>query len=423
MLDDGGDEGGEPAVFVPRQKPSSIRKSALHRSAAQLSGSDVARNHDDRPTYSKDYLAKLKQATPSAPSPSTGAEGDQDSSDASGSTDAKPEIDVAAKFGPRPTSKALDVASKFPTSSISLYESSAASRIPSQSEIQAKKAQRARLAREQEARGSGSDSEEDEREPHEHDAMDSDDEFATQRDTISFRAQGTGRSGKKQPESRLVREDERDDFMEDENAYPTSGQISFAPQSEKAQRAAERERIRSAIEGPIAGDVSDDASSTSSSSRDARDAYDRSQTRRGLGREAKNDADDFDITSGNYVPYLPPLPILANSKERIRLKLQKLRSDYAADIARLEEIHRERLRLSKEEDGVNEVLEETKRKWDGLVKSGILRVTWDGEDVVEDRLSDGYVDVMKEEEKRKGVGIGEDAEGRVENEDVKMEED
>lgn len=122
------DDDADSAVFTP--KKSNLSRTARAKNAERkmlrpaLSSENLAfraGNAVDRPSYSKDYLAQLKQSTPSTPKSHLSED------DAS-----KKDLDIASKFGPLTTLGANKSA------------------IPSATEIKEKKERRARLAKEQE---------------------------------------------------------------------------------------------------------------------------------------------------------------------------------------------------------------------------------------------------------------------------------
>lgn len=381
MADDNDDEDA-PSVVVSRSKgtpglsrqgmaTNSIRKPGL--SSSRIRATASTRQTESQPTYSKEYLDSLKQSTPSAPQPAS-----SDLMDFDDDNEAPTTVDVAAKFGPQATSQAIDVAAKFSGSALTSYESSNTARIPTDAEIQEKKARRARLAHEQQAREGASDSDSEAggvrlAEPRASDATDSEEDgFRAQRDTITFQASGTTTSQRKR-ESRLVREDA--DFMEDDSAYPTRGTIAMNHATSEALRSLEKAQMRALIDaaegGGGGGQAEDgdggDSDATSDSEVAACEAYEAAQTRRGMDRALPppNQIDD-----GTFVPRILPLPTLTGVMDRLKGQLERLQQEHAADVARLEECARERQSIVEAERGVDTLLADIQRRWTELVQSG-----------------------------------------------------
>ena len=277
---------------------------------------------DKEPSYSPEYLAELKSSTPSTlsrrESPSPGRGIGQD-------------LDVAAKFG----------------KDLSRYaDRDRNSAIPTEAEIQEKKARRARLAKEQKYKAQGSDLSDGNDDEDMPDAgRDSDDdEFMNQRDVISLSNEPKG------PETRLTHDDE--DLMEDFDSFVDDGRINLGRKAEKEQQRKQREEMRDLIndaEG-LASDDSDD------SDMQRRHEYEAVQTRKGMEGLRVEDGREAEDSGAKTPPKIAPLPSLSSCVERLRTRLQEVEASRKNTVSRLEEIERKRQEIPAQEQYIQEQL-------------------------------------------------------------------
>jgi hypothetical protein len=315
------DDSSDAALGTP--KKSNLSRVAMEKSAQLRARSPLvpeASSHaviEERPSYSKDALAELRNSTPSTPK------------------DLVPSTEEVEE------ERALDIASKF-GSFTAQPESSA---IPTQAEILEKKARRKRLAKEQDAH----DPDEDQPWASDHD---DDDEFRTSRTEISLRPKDH-----KYVETRLVHDDEDiaegfDDFVED-------GKISLGRKSEreaKRKRRAEMAELINDAEGASGDDVSDD----SEEERNA--AFAAKQARAGRYGEKDRGEDDGARTPPRIAP-LPDLGVILNN----------LQSDFDAKqqrkemiMKKLEELKEDRVRVEERKQYLQEQLQKTGEEFEKL---------------------------------------------------------
>ncbi|KAL9112796.1 MAG: hypothetical protein Q9187_007721, partial [Circinaria calcarea] len=212
------DESATSEVFTPKKSNLSrqaIEKNALRKTLGTSLPSDSLpiRPIEERPSYSKGYLNELKSSTPSTPKRLNSPSDEEEAS-----------------------SNALDIASKFGTDLFFQQNSS----IPTDAEIKEKKERRARLAKEQEFISLNSNPTSDE---------DDDDDD----DSVTLRAR------KKEPETRLVRDDE--DIAEGFDSFVEDGRISLGKKAEREQKRRHQVEMREMIEEAEAtsGEGSDDS--------------------------------------------------------------------------------------------------------------------------------------------------------------------
>jgi hypothetical protein len=168
-----GDESSDAAQVVTPKKTNlsriALENSAQLRARSPLVPEATRPADEERPSYSKDYIAELRNSTPSTP------------------RDLKPSAEEEEE------TQALDIASKF--GPIALLPTETSSAIPTQAEILEKKARRRRLAQQENAY------DDEEERPWASDD-EGEDEFRQRRNEISLRPK------EKYPETRLIHEDE-----------------------------------------------------------------------------------------------------------------------------------------------------------------------------------------------------------------------
>ena len=315
-----GDESSDAAVVTP--KKSNLSRIALEKSAQLRARSPLVQEasrpstDEDRPSYSKDYLAELRKSTPSKPK------------------DLKPSAEEEEE------QRALDIASKFGTGvPISLDPETSA--IPTQAEILEKKARRRRLAHENNAY------EEDEDKPW---ASDEEDEFRSHKNEISMRPKN------KWGETRLVHDDE--DIAEGFDDYVEDGKIAMG---RKAEREAQRRRRAEMAE--LINDAEGGSADDSDDSEEERNAeFAAAQARSGRYGHRGGDEEDGARTPPRVTP-LPDLgDILASLQSDVDMKQQR----QALIRQKLEELKEEKIRVAERKQYLQQQLQETAEKFEKL---------------------------------------------------------
>lgn len=317
------DESSDAAVITP--KKTSLSRIAIEKNAEKRTRSPLVPGpsrlredlEDERPSYSKDYLAELRNSTPTIPK------------------DLKPNTDEGD------TSKALDIASKF--GSIATLTTDAPSAIPSQAEIKEKKARRARLAKEQKAFDDNEDA------PWASD--DNDDNFRSNRNEISLRPK------EKYAETRLVREDE--DIAEGFEEYVEDGNITLG---RKAEREAEKKRRAQMAEliNDAERDSDDDATDDSEAERNA--AYEAAQTKAGTYGNKIDPIEDGAKTP----PKITPLPDLSEVVEKLRIEVQAKEQRRMIVKQKIEELRDEKIRIAERQQFLQDQLQKKGEEYEKL---------------------------------------------------------
>ncbi|KAF2682744.1 hypothetical protein K458DRAFT_478686, partial [Lentithecium fluviatile CBS 122367] len=317
------DESSDAAVVTP--KKSNLRAIAIEKNAQLRARSPLVPEvlrpslDEDRPSYSKDHIAALRNSTPTTPK------------------------DLVPSAEEEDESRALDIASKFgPTATISLEPETSA--IPTKAEIEEKKARRRRLAEEQNAL------DEDEDQPWASDDEGGDD-FRRSRNEISLRPK------EKWGETRLIHEDE--DIAEGFDNYVEDGKIALGRKSEReAQRTRRREMAE--LINDAEGGSSDDSSDDSEEERNA--AFAAAQSR--AGRYGQKDKEEDD--GARTPPRITPLPDINDI-------LQSLQSDISAKQQRqemikkrLEELKEDKVRMEDRKQYLQEQLQKTAEEFEKL---------------------------------------------------------
>lgn len=315
-----GDESSDAGVFTP--KKSNLSRIALEKSAQLRARSPLVQGpsqpstDEDRPSYSKDHLAELRNSTPSKP---------KDLKLSAEEEEEQRELDIAAKFGS--------------AAPISLEPESA---IPTQAEILEKKARRRRLAQEQNA------FDEDEDRPW---ASDDDDEFRTHKNEISLRPK------EKWGETRLVRDDEDiaegfDDFVED-------GKIAMGRKAERETQRRRRAEMAELINDAERGS-GDDGSDDSEEERNA--AFAAAQAR--SGRYGQKGLDEED--GARTPPRITPLPDLGNILSSLQSDIDAKQQRQELIRRKLEELKEDKIRVVERKQYLQQQLQETAEKFEKL---------------------------------------------------------
>jgi hypothetical protein len=310
------DDNTDTGVFTPKR--SNISRIAITKNAERkslrpaLSSEDLAfraGNAEDRPSYSKDYLAELKQSTPSTPK-----------SHLSEDESSKPDLDIASKFGPLATL------------------GSSKSAIPSATEIREKKERRARLAKEQEYISMH--------------PSDSDEE----RLELLLRPKG------KYPETRLVREDE--DVLEGFDEYVEDGRIALGRKAEREEKRRKREEMEAMIlDAEGAGSGASNASEDESEA-ERNEAYEAAQTRAGTYGSKREDGDG--VKRPKTPPRITAVPELGAVLLKLRQGLAEMEQAKLVKIRKLEELRVEKKDIQEREVWIQSQLKETGDRYEKL---------------------------------------------------------
>lgn len=323
-----GDDGSE--IFTP--KKSALSRQALERSASQRSIAPSTRSptlpvrtkaDDERPSYSKQYIAELRSATPSAPP--------KKSSESSPRGDGgRVPLDVVAKFGAQ-------------------AEELAKSAIPSEAEIREKKERRARLAREGEYISLHGEENGDVSEEYDEDGGY---EIALHR-----------RNDSKWGETRLVREDE--DVAEGFDEFVEDGKISLGNKAEIRQKQQERAKMRELID-EAQGGTGDDTDDESEAERRA--AYEAAQTRAGISSQQPRKAQRQQAHPPRPTtpPIITPIPTLDECIQRLEATLREQQARRMEQVKKLEEMARRRTEVLNRRQEIQRLLDEAAVKYEAL---------------------------------------------------------
>lgn len=313
-----GDESSDAAVVTPRK--SNLSRIALEKSAQLRARSplvpEVSKSADEeRPSYSKDYIAELRNSTPSTPR------------------------DLKVSLEELEESRALDIASKFGPIAPLEY----ASAIPTEAEIQEKKARRKRLAQQESALD-----DEDDRSWASDD--EGEDEFRQRRNEISVRPK------EKYAETRLIHDDEDiaegfDDFVED-------GKISLGRKSEREAQRRRRQEMAELINDAEGSE--DDGSNDSDEERNA--AFAAAQARAGRYGQKIEDEEDGTKTP----PRMAPLPDLDQILEALSIDMQTKRQRKDIILQKLHELKDDKVRIEERKKYLQEQLQKTGDEYEKL---------------------------------------------------------
>lgn len=297
-------------------KKANLSRIALEKSA-QLRAQSPLVPETSRPTeYSKDYIAELRNSTPSTP------------------RDLKPSPDEDED------AQALDVASKFGP----MIPAETTSAIPTEAEIKEKKARRKRLAQQESAL------DDDEDRPWASDDQ-GEDEFRQHKNEISLRPK------EKWGETRLIHDDEDiaegfDDFVED-------GKISLGRKSEKEARRRRRAEMAELI-NDAEGGSDDDGSADSDEERNH--AFASAQARAGRYGQKIEDVDDGSKTP----PRIAPLPNLDSILENLSLDIRTKQQRKAQILAKMQELKDDKVRIEERKAYLQEQLQKTGEEYEKL---------------------------------------------------------
>jgi hypothetical protein len=322
-----GDDSSDAAPLATPKK-SNLSRIALEKSAQLRARSplvpEVSRPTDEeRPSYSKDYIAELRNSTPTTPR----------------------DVQLSADEEGEP--QALDIASKF--GHLVPVSTEPSSAIPTQAEIVEKKARRRRLAQQENAY----DDEEDR--PWASDD-DGEDEFRQRRNEISLRPKT------KYPETRLMHDDEDvaegfDDFVED-------GRISLGRRSEREAQRKRRAEMAELINDAEGSD--DDGSADSDEERNA--AFAAAQARAGRYGQKAEDEDNGSKTP----PRIAPLPQLDDILQKLSIDVQIKRQRKELILQKIQEFKDDKVRIEERKKYLQEQLQKTGDEYEKLRKESGL---------------------------------------------------
>jgi hypothetical protein len=308
-----GDESSDAAVKTP--KKSNLSRIALEKSA-QLRAQSPLVPEASRPSgYNKDLIAELRNSTPSTPRDLKISAEEEETR----------ELDLASKFGPI----------------IPLETSSA---IPTEAEIQEKKARRKRLALQESAL------DDEEERPWASDD-EGEDEFRQRRNEISLRPK------EKYAETRLIHDDEDiaegfDDFVED-------GKISLGRKSEREAQRRRRAEMAELI-NDAEGGSDDDGSADSDEERN--NAFAAAQARAGRYGQKIEDEDDGSKTP----PRITPLPNLDEILEGLTIDIRTKQQRKALILQKLQELKDDKVRIEERKAYLQEQLQKTGEEYEKL---------------------------------------------------------
>lgn len=301
------DDSESSVVFTPKKSNLSrqaIEKNALRKAIVTSRSSEHSiRQSDDRPSYNADYLNELKSSTPSTPRDLKSRNDIED--------DVVKALDLASKFG-------TDLAARKVSNSI----------IPTDAEISEKKERRARLAKQEFIALSDED----------------DDNFL---------------SRKKDPETRLVRDDE--EFAEGFDEFVEDGRVALGRKAEREQKRKHEAEIRQLIqEAEDSSDESDD------SEVERRAAYEAAQTRAGMDGLQKDSHKNSRERRQRTPPKITPLPSLKWCLERLQVSLKAAQSSRERKIRKMEELQKEKQDIGTREAEIQQLLKEAGEKYKKL---------------------------------------------------------
>ena len=348
--DDDEDSGDIDSASVVTPKRSNLSKIAVQRNASKRSSflpSDLPSDSDNAPSYSAADLQALKNSTPSTPQQLQSA----------GASDVE---DVPA------TTQALDLNSKF-GSSLSRYQQQQQlpSAIPSATEIEEKKARRARLAKEAQA--------------DEFISLDPDEPGFDEDEDGNVMTDETGRLILRPKdkyglaESRLVREDE--DILEGFDEF--TGETGARIHMDESTRGGERERRKAEMAAQIAAaEAEEDSEDGDESERERNMAFEAAQTRHGNYYTAQ---DEEEYARPKTPPKIAPLPSLDGVIARLRTQFASMQTARMEKVNEMAALEREKIRIGEEEVRIQKALKETAQKFEELRKEkGIASTTASG---------------------------------------------
>lgn len=308
-----GDDSSDTAVVTP--KKSNLSRIALEKSAQLRARSPLVVEASRPSEYSKDYIAELRNSTPSTPK------------------------DLKVTAEEEEESRALDIASKFGP-----IIPEASSAIPTEAEIQEKKARRKRLAQQEIAL------DDDEDRPWASDD-EGEDEFRQRRNEISLRPK------EKYPETRLIHDDEDmaegfDDFVED-------GKISLGRKSERDAQRKKRAEMAELINNAEGGSEEDDSDD---SDEERNIAFAAAQARAGRYGQKIEEEEDGSKTP----PRITPLPSLDEVLESLTIDIRTKQQRKQLILQKMQELKDDKARIAQRKEYLQEQLQKTGDEYEKL---------------------------------------------------------
>jgi len=348
--DDDEDTGDLDSASLVAPKRSNLTRIAVQRNASKQRSSflpsELPSDPDNTPSYTAADLQALKNSTPSTPQQLQSA----------GASDVE---DVSV------TTQALDLNSKF-GSSLSRYQQQQQlpSAIPSATEIEEKKARRARLAKEAQA--------------DEFISLDPDEPGFDEDEDGNVATDESGRLILRPKdkyglaESRLVREDE--DVLEGFDEF--TGETGARIHMDESTRGGERERRKVEMAAQIAAaEAEEDSEDGDESERERNMAFEAAQTRHGNYSTTQEEEDARPKTP----PKIAPLPSLDGVIARLRAQFASMQTARMEKVNEMAALEREKIRIGEEEVRIQKALKETGEKFEALRKEkGIVSTTASG---------------------------------------------
>jgi hypothetical protein len=320
-----GNDADESSDAMVTPKKSNLSRIALEKNAQLRARSPLVPDcssrpaDEERPSYNKDYIAELRNATPTTP------------------RDLRPSPEEEEE------AQALDIASKFGT--VATFSAERPSAIPTEAEIQEKKARRRQLAQQELA-----DADEDADRPWASDD-EGEDDFRRNKNEISLRPKD------KYGETRLVHDDEDmaegfDDFVED-------GKISLGRKSEREAQRKRRAEMAELINDAEAGS-DDDGSADSDEERNA--AFAAAQAR--AGRYGQKVEDEYD--GSKTPPRITPIPKLDGILEGLTIDIQTKKQRKELILQKLQELKDDKVRIDERKKYLQEQLQKTGEEYEKM---------------------------------------------------------
>jgi len=294
---------GDAAEALEDDEVFTPKKITLGRKVVESNLSRTSSYRDDdeeRPSYSKDYLAELKSSTPSAPKPKQ---------------ELQPHVQEEAGLDPSELEGAM------------IVETDEVTHIPTEAEIREKKERRARMAHEQ--------------------------DFISLDDASPYSNQVSLLPQRKKADTRLVREDE--DIAEGFDEFVSDGRVALGRKAERAEKKKQKKEMADLIS---AAEGHDDEESDDSEA-ERRAAYEAAQTRAGMDGLHKHDDNEAHNTAAQIPTKITPLPVLSECLTRLQNTLSSMELDLAKKKKKLQDSKKEKTEIGVRETEVQELLKQT----------------------------------------------------------------
>ncbi|KAF1992083.1 hypothetical protein K402DRAFT_443495 [Aulographum hederae CBS 113979] len=335
-------EGDHDSNFTP--KKSNLSRLASERNAERKSRASLpsdrlpfrATADESRPSYSKDYLQELRNATPSRP-----ADLDSKSSSKAFSSSGPSSSDISTKFGPLATASSAH--------------------IPTEAEIREKKQRRARLAKENEYISLYGSASEDNAEP-------ADGEFDPEFRPRDLLRRQDIHEKEKYPESRIVHDDE--DIAEGFEEYTEDGRLGLSRKARKQQKERQRKEMESLIQDAEGVGLGSDEDSEDDSEEERNKAFEAAQTRHGTYNTAFAETSKSSAKGRKGAiagpPKERPLPDLSDTMARLKNQLKTASAKRKMQQQALDELENEKKDLESREGFIQDGLKDAGEKYEKL---------------------------------------------------------